>query len=63
MHGAFEDYNGPIVSGNDLYSRVMRSDPVAFPAYYAPDAANAYKEHILLVIQTKGSISIRMQTW
>lgn len=47
LHGAFEDYNGPIVSGNDLYSRVMRSDPVAFPAYYAPDAANAYKEHIL----------------
>lgn len=35
------------MSGNDLYSRVMRSDPVAFPAYYAPDAANAYKEHIL----------------
>ena len=29
LHGAFEDYNGPIVSGNDLYSRVMRSDPVA----------------------------------
>ena len=25
----------------------MRRDPVAFPAYYAPDAANAYKEHIL----------------
>ena len=47
LHGAFEDYNGPIVSCNYLYSRVMRSDPVAFPSYYAPDAANAYKEHIL----------------
>ena len=63
LHGAFEDYNGPIVSGNDLYSRVMRSDPVAFPAYYAPDAANAYKEHILFGNTDQGQYASKAIRW
>ncbi|WP_369808822.1 SusC/RagA family TonB-linked outer membrane protein [Parabacteroides sp. Marseille-P3160] len=47
LHGTFDDYGGPLDSGSDLYSKVMRSDPVAFPAYYIPDAANAYRKHTL----------------
>lgn len=26
---------------------IMRSNPVLFPAYYAPDEANKYVQHIL----------------
>lgn len=47
LHGTFDDYTGPLDSGSELYSKVMRSDPVAFPSYYTPDAANEYKKHIL----------------
>lgn len=47
LHGTFDDYSGPLDSGNDLYSKVMRSDPVSFPPYYYPDATHAYKNHIL----------------
>lgn len=47
LHGAFDDYYGPLDSGSGLYSKVMRSDPVAFPAYYLPDDAHRHKNHIL----------------
>lgn len=47
LHGVFDDYSGPLDSGSDLYSKVMRSDPVAFPPFYAPDEDTKYKKHIL----------------
>ncbi|GHT20872.1 SusC/RagA family TonB-linked outer membrane protein [Bacteroidia bacterium] len=47
LHGTFDDYSGPLDSGSGLYSEVLRSDPVAFPAYYIPDEANRSKTHIL----------------
>jgi len=47
LHGTFDDYQGPIDGGSALYQKVMRSDPVRFPPYYAPDAANQYTKHIL----------------
>jgi TonB-linked SusC/RagA family outer membrane protein len=47
LHGAFDDYGGPLDSGSDLYVKAMRSDPVAFPAYYAADENFAHKRHIL----------------
>ena len=47
LHGDFGDYYGPLDSGSGLYSKVMRSDPVAFPAYYLPDEAHKHKKHIL----------------
>ena len=47
LHGTFDDYQGPIDGGSTLYQKVMRSDPVRFPAYYAPDENNKHKEHIL----------------
>jgi len=47
LHGSFDDYGGPLDGGSDLYSKVMRADPVAFPATFAPDATYAHVKHIL----------------
>lgn len=48
LSGAFDDYSGPSIgSGADVYRTVMRSNPVLFPAYYAPDEKNMLTPHIL----------------
>ncbi|MFV0345650.1 MAG: TonB-dependent receptor [Bacteroidales bacterium] len=52
--GNFTDYNGPMYSGSDVYKMVMKTNPVLFPAYYDPDEATKYKEHILFGNYDKG---------
>ncbi|MDO5571043.1 MAG: TonB-dependent receptor [Bacteroidales bacterium] len=47
LHGSFDDYRGPLDGGTTIYNKIMRTDPVSFPAYYAPDAENQYTKHIL----------------
>lgn len=47
LHGTFDDYTGPIDGGSELFSKVMRTDPVLFPAFYAPDDQYQYTSHIL----------------
>ena len=47
LHGTFDDYTGPIDGGTGLYNKVMRTNPVLFPAYYPADKANKYSQHIL----------------
>jgi TonB-linked SusC/RagA family outer membrane protein len=47
LHGTFDDYRGPMEGGSDVYQKVMRSDPVLFPATYVPDETYAYAHHIL----------------
>jgi TonB-linked SusC/RagA family outer membrane protein len=47
LHGTFDDYTGPIDGGADLYKKVMRADPVLFPAYYEPDKTYAHVSHTL----------------
>jgi len=52
LWGNFNDYTGPISNqgssfATDLYSQVLHSNPVAFPAYYLPDSANKNTDHIL----------------
>lgn len=47
LNGTFEDYTGPIDGGTGLYNKIMRTNPVLFPAFYEPDEANKYKNHIL----------------
>lgn len=47
LNGNFEDYTGPLRSGSDTYNMIMHSNPVLFPAYYAPDEANRTTSHIL----------------
>ncbi|RTE52372.1 TonB-dependent receptor [Arenibacter aquaticus] len=45
--GNYDDYTGPLDSGEALYKKVMRSNPVYFRPYYEADAANEYTNHIL----------------
>lgn len=47
IHGTFDDYTGPINGGTQVYRNVARSNPVLFPAYYEPDEANQFRQHIL----------------
>lgn len=47
LSGNFDDYRGPIDGGADMYHKVMRANPVLFPAYYPIDADHAYVKHIL----------------
>lgn len=47
LSGNFDDYNGPNVSGEDMYNMVMHSNPVLFPAYYPVDDDFAYVKHIM----------------
>lgn len=52
LWGIFNDYRGPITNdangfATDLYYQSTHSSPVLFPAYYAPDKANEYTQHIM----------------
>lgn len=37
LHGAFDDYQGPLQGGSELYEMAMNANPVAFPAFYRTD--------------------------
>jgi TonB-linked SusC/RagA family outer membrane protein len=43
----FDDYEGPLEGGSDIYGRVMRTSPVGFLPYYPKDASNSYINHVL----------------
>jgi TonB-linked SusC/RagA family outer membrane protein len=47
VSGRFEKYNGPYVSAQNIFYQVMMANPVDFPPYFTPDAANEFTEHIL----------------
>jgi TonB-linked SusC/RagA family outer membrane protein len=47
LSGTFDDYQGPLDGGEDLYKKVMRSDPVLFAPKYAPDENTAHMQHLL----------------
>lgn len=47
MNGAFEDYNGPLNGGSDLYAKIMQTNPVLFPATYPKDETYAHVKHIM----------------
>ncbi|MBE5032785.1 TonB-dependent receptor [Rikenellaceae bacterium DSM 108975] len=47
LHGTFDDYSGPLDGGSDLYQKIMRTDPVSYPAYYPPTGEYATAKHIL----------------
>lgn len=46
LSGSFDDYRGPIDGGTTMYTKIMRSSPVDFPAYYPSDILPRNK-HIL----------------
>ena len=47
LSGSFDDYTGPIDGGSSLYQKVMRTNPVLFPAYYPKDDDHQFVNHIL----------------
>jgi TonB-linked outer membrane protein, SusC/RagA family len=47
LSGNFDDYTGPIDGGADMYQKVMRSNPVLFPATWPVDADHAYVQHVM----------------
>ena len=47
LNGNFDDYTGPIDGGANMYKKVMRSNPVLFPAYYPTDEEHAHIKHIM----------------
>ncbi|HWK58547.1 MAG TPA: TonB-dependent receptor [Parapedobacter sp.] len=47
LNGNFDDYTGPIWGGADMYRRVVRSNPVLFPAYFPKDQQHQRVNHIM----------------
>ena len=47
VNGAFDDYRGPIDGGDALYNKVMRTNPVLFPATYPRTGEYANSTHLL----------------
>jgi TonB-linked SusC/RagA family outer membrane protein len=47
LDGTFEDYNGPMTSGSNMYQLIMRSNPVLFPAKYPIDEEHKHVEHTM----------------
>ncbi len=47
LYGSFDDYAGPIDGGKGIYEKVMRTNPVDFPAYYPAVAGYEHTRHIL----------------
>lgn len=54
LYGTFDDYNGPIDGGTTIYQKVMRADPVLFPAYFSPDEQFSHVTHTLFGNYDKG---------
>ncbi|MBE8721990.1 SusC/RagA family TonB-linked outer membrane protein [Sphingobacterium pedocola] len=47
LNGSFDDYRGPIYGGAAMYERVVRSNPVLFPAYFPEDDRTRHVKHIM----------------
>ena len=47
LHGAFDDYTGPLTGGSELYNMVMNANPVAFPATFVPDDILVERQHTM----------------
>ena len=47
MNSIFEDRTGPLDSTHDVFRSVVWTNPVEFPKYFAPDAANINTTHTL----------------
>jgi TonB-linked SusC/RagA family outer membrane protein len=45
--GNFEDYQGPLQGGADMYRLSLRANPVRFPATFAPDAQFRHLDNVL----------------
>ncbi|WP_370861858.1 TonB-dependent receptor [Parabacteroides faecis] len=57
LHGAFDDYSGPLDGGSSLYEKALNASPVLFQPYYPADEANKYTSHILFGNYGEGNYS------
>lgn len=55
LNGVFDDYQGPLDGGTDLYNKAVRANPVLFLPYYMPDEANIFTKHILFGNASSGN--------
>ncbi|MGV3639069.1 MAG: SusC/RagA family TonB-linked outer membrane protein [Adhaeribacter sp.] len=55
LSGNFDDYTGPIDGGEGMYRKVMRSNPVLFPAYFPVDEPHQHVRHIMFGNFNNGS--------
>jgi TonB-linked SusC/RagA family outer membrane protein len=54
LTGSFDDYSGPLDGGAEMYRRILRANPVEFPAYF-PAQLQPFTNHILFGNAPKGS--------
>lgn len=54
VSGSFDDYRGPIDGGEEMYKKIVRSNPVAFPAFY-PAGLMPGTKHILFGNATRAN--------
>lgn len=47
FYGSFDEYTGPLDGGTAMYNKIMRSNPVMFPAYYPQLSKYGYIQHIM----------------
>ncbi|TKG94401.1 SusC/RagA family TonB-linked outer membrane protein [Puteibacter caeruleilacunae] len=47
LNGVFDDYTGPLEGGGSMYKKVIKSNPVLFPAYFPVDEEHKYVNHIM----------------
>ncbi len=47
LYGTFDNLTGPVDGGQQIYNKVMRTNPVLYPAYYPPNEALRHTQHIL----------------
>jgi TonB-linked SusC/RagA family outer membrane protein len=47
LSGSFDEYTGPIDGGAQMYTKVMHSNPVLFPAFYPVDEEHKHVRHIM----------------
>ena len=47
LHGAFDNYSGPLDGGADLYNKAMNANPVFFQPFYPPDELSRHAKYIL----------------
>jgi len=47
FNGNFDDYNGPLDGGAEVYQKALKANPVLYPKYYQPDAQFQNSNHIL----------------
>ncbi|GAB6395395.1 MAG: SusC/RagA family TonB-linked outer membrane protein [Bacteroidales bacterium] len=47
LNASFDEYTGPLDTGEDMYKKVLQANPVLFKPYYEPDEQNQYTKHIL----------------